>query len=265
MTGAIVEERQLDAEGQTPHLSFSRIQKYLICPEQYRLHYIEGLRARVEKANLVFGAVTHLALAEYFRQESDAVATFNKEWQALRDLELRFSRKESWQSLSEKGERLLEKFCREHAQRIGKVISVETLFEFGLSNVNLPFIGFIDLVAEMNGERTVVEFKTAATDYEEHEIALLDQLTAYKLAEPDAERIALCAFVKTKKPRIEWHVTHRTPERVVEFIEKVEIVSEQIERRDFYKRPGKWCRQCEFLPVCLGDRKKVKETLIQIG
>jgi hypothetical protein len=32
----------------------------------------------------------------------------------------------------------------------------------------------------------------------------------------------------------------------------------------FYKRPGKWCLYCDYLPVCTGDQKKVKETLVQI-
>ena len=34
-----------------------------------------------------------------------------------------------------------------------------------------------------------------------------------------------------------------------EYLEKVELVAEQIEQGNFYKRPGKWCRQCEFLPL----------------
>ena len=29
-------------------------------------------------------------------------------------------------------------------------------------------------------------------------------------------------------------------------------------------RPGKHCGWCDFLPVCLGDRNTVEETLVQI-
>ena len=47
----------------TPHLSHSRISRYLHCPEQYRLYYLEGLRPRVPSASLVFGQVVHQALS----------------------------------------------------------------------------------------------------------------------------------------------------------------------------------------------------------
>jgi len=265
MTGTLVREReeQLDAEA-TPHLSYSRIERYLRCPEQYRLYYVEKLRAKVESASLVFGAMVHLALAQLFRQGDDPVETFKREWKAMREIELRYSRKETWQSLADKGEKLLAKFCREEAPKIGKVISVETVFELGLSNLDLPFIGITDLIAEMEGKRTLVEFKTAAADYEDYEVALLDQLTAYQLAEPDVEQVAVCVFVKSKEPRIEWHITQRTPEQVIEYLNKVGHIAEQIERGNFYKRPGKWCWQCEFLPVCVGDKRKSIESLVQI-
>ena len=40
-----------------PHLSHSRLQKYITCPEQYRLYYLERLRPKQEAAARVFGAV----------------------------------------------------------------------------------------------------------------------------------------------------------------------------------------------------------------
>ncbi len=198
-------------------------------------------------------------------RKADSVSTFKQEWQALREIEFRYSRKDSWQSLSEKGERLLQKSCRDEVQKISKIISVEAVFELGLSNLGFSFIGIIDLVGEVNGKRTVVEFKTAVTDFEDHEVALLDQLTPYQLAEPDVEQVAVSVFVKSKEPRIEWHTTQRKSEQVVEFLEKAEILSRQIEQQNFYKRPSKWCRQCEFLPVCVDDTKKAQQTLIRIA
>jgi hypothetical protein len=109
-----------------------------------------------------------------------------------------------------------------------------------------------------------VEFKTSVTDYEDHEVALMDQLSAYTLAEPDAGQLAVCVLTKTATPQIEWHTTRRAPEQVLEYLEKVEIVAGQIDQRNFYKRPGKWCKKCEYLPVCVGDEKKTRETLVQI-
>lgn len=203
MTETLIRDKQktFDAEAsKAPHLSYSRIQKYLTCPEQYRLYYIEGLRSKVESASLTFGSIVHLALAEYFRRKIDPIITFKQQWEAMRTVELKFPRKESWEGLRGKGEKLLHTFLNEHRQRLGNVISVEKAFELGLSNLDVPFVGTIDLVAEIEGKRTIVEFKTAAADYEDFEVALLDQLTAYYLTEPDVEHAEVCVFVKTQKP-----------------------------------------------------------------
>ena len=82
----------------------------------------------------------HLALAEYFRRKIDPVALFKQEWSALREVELRYSRKDSWQSLNDKGEKLLQKSCREEVQKITRVLSVESVLEIGVSNRTLPFV-----------------------------------------------------------------------------------------------------------------------------
>ena len=50
MTAPIEEpEQRLDQEP-APHLSHSRINRYLTCPEQYRLYYVEKLRPKPKPA-----------------------------------------------------------------------------------------------------------------------------------------------------------------------------------------------------------------------
>ncbi len=248
-----------------PHFSNSQLQKYLNCPQQYRLYYLENFRPRVVSASLVFGSVMHLALAGHFRHGHDPAAIFEREWQALREIELRYSRKETWEFLHSTGIALLEMFRREHAQKITHVVAVEAPFGLTLTNLHLPFVGIIDLVGEMEGKLTLIDWKTAGSDFEEYEIELLDQLTAYQLARPEVEQAAVCVFLKQKKPRIVWHLTRREPPHVMEYLHKAEAVADQIARGVFYKRFGRWCRQCEFLPLCLDDRAKAAETLVKIG
>ncbi|OFZ79382.1 MAG: hypothetical protein A2583_02805 [Bdellovibrionales bacterium RIFOXYD1_FULL_53_11] len=125
-------------------------------------------------------------------------------------------------------------------------------------------IGVIDLVAERSGRKTVVDFKTSGSSYDGFEAELSDQLTAYKLAEPDAEELAFCVLVKTKEPKIEWHTTRRNGDQLSEYLAKVGYVARDIGSSKFYKRPGMWCSWCDFRPVCLGDRKKAAETLIHV-
>lgn len=123
----------------------------------------------------------------------------------------------------------------------------------------------IDLIADRDGKRTVVDFKTSAAAYAAHEVAMSDQLTAYHLAVPEAEAAALMVFVKTKDPKIEWYVSKRSGPDLAEFVGKAGFIAGEIASGHFYKRLGKHCSYCDFLPVCLSDFQRAKETLIQIS
>jgi CRISPR/Cas system-associated exonuclease Cas4 (RecB family) len=248
-----------------PHLSHSRINRYLTCPEQYRLYYLENLRPRLTSANLVFGRAIHAALAQFFAGTADAVTWFMQEWDAVLNLTLNYPHRDSWETLRSKGHILLSRFLREELPRIGQVHASEQPFDLQLPEMDLPFVGVIDLIAEVDHRRTVVDFKTSASSYPSHEVQLSDQLSAYQLAEPEAEQRALWVFVKTRDPRIEWQVTPRRNEQVMEYLAKAQLVAREIAAGHFYKRPGSWCAWCDFLSVCLGDQRKAEETLVQIN
>ncbi len=249
---------------QTPYLSHSRISRYLHCPEQYRLYYIENLRAKQMSASLAFGQAVHEALAELFRNGEDPVKRFQEEWQTARDIELDYGAKDSWEKLKITGEILLAKFVAEELPSLSQVTAIEKVFKLRISNLDLPFVGIIDLVANFSGKRTVIDFKTAGQTFEQHEVILSDQLSAYQLAEPTAQQVALCVLVKSKVPKVEWHLTNRTPAQLTEYLTKVGLIAQEITAGHFYKRPGKWCAWCDFLPVCIGDEKQVKSTLIRV-
>jgi hypothetical protein len=213
---------------------------------------------------MVFGTVIHIAIADLFRTGEDPVEHFRRDWEALKHVQLRYGKRESWEDFNAKGEKLLQKFLDLEAPHIQKTFGVERKFELRVTALDRPFVGSIDLVAEVKDRLTVVDFKTATSDYGEHEAALSDQLTAYSLAEPEAEQVALCVLVKTKEPYIEWHFATRCAAEMAEYVSKVQLVSEDIANGKFYKRPGKQCSYCDFLPVCVGDHKRAQETLVQI-
>jgi hypothetical protein len=77
--------------------------------------------------------------------------------------------------------------------------------------------------------------------------------------------MALCVLVKTKEPKIEWQVSERSSEDLVEYLAKAGHVAREIKARRFFKRPGLWCTWCDFLPVCLKDERKIAETLVKVG
>lgn len=249
----------------TPYLSFSRINRYLTCPESYRLYYIERLRRIVPKATLVFGSLVHLALAHLFNKVAEPVKFFVEVWDGMKDFELAYGKKESWEKLRACGEGLLQKFVTDELPRIRSVKAVEKPFKLEISNLGLPIVGVIDLVAEVDERDTIVDFKTSEKSYGPVEIELSDQLTTYELAEPRVEQLAFWVLMKTTEPKIEWYPTKRGPERITEFLGKAAYAAREIKAGEFYKRPGVHCSWCDFLPVCLGDKQKAEETLVKIA
>lgn len=247
-----------------PYLSFSRIDKYLTCPERYRLYYLEGLRPRASPSALFFGSLIHQSLAELFKTGVDPVSTWKKLWGEVKDQPIRYGDKESWESLLSLGSRLLDLFLAEEVQKIGKVVASEDPFELSVSTLDVPLVGVVDLVTEGEEGTTLIDFKTSSKAYAPHEAQLSDQLTCYQLARPEATRAALAVFVKTKEPRIDWLVSHRRPQDLLEFIEKAAYVAGEITAHRFFKRPGQWCKSCDFLPVCLGDEARAMATLVVI-
>lgn len=246
---------------EAPHLSFSRIQRYLTCPEQYRCHYILRLRPKVLSASLIFGQTIHQALTQFFHNGKAPAEFFVQHWGEVKAVPLRYSARETWDGLLERGKTLLTKFVSEELPKLERVVASEKAFELSVTSLKLPLVGIIDLLAEIGGELTVVDFKTSGASYDDHEAPLSDQLTAYHLAEPEARQNAFCVLVKTKEPRIEWHFSRRTGVQLTEFLAKVEHVAQDIAAQRFYKRPGQWCSWCDFLPLCLGDMQRVEETL----
>ena len=264
MIQGLADERE-GVSHQTPYLSYSRINRYLHCPEQYRLYYVENLRLRFLAASLVFGQIVHRALAGLFQRKEDPIRTFLALWEPVKDAGLGYGQKESWEKFQASGQALLEKFLREELPRIGNVAAAEKSFELRITSLDLPFVGVIDLIADVDGKRTVVDFKTANAAYQEHEAILSDQLTAYQLAEPEVEQTALCVLVKTKEAKIEWRLATRSGDDLTEFLVKVDLIAHDIAAGRFYKRPGKWCAWCDYLLVCAKDTKRVEETLVKIA
>lgn len=239
--------------------------RYLLCPEQYRLYYLEGLRPKHPSAAMVFGQVVHEGLAALLQNQDDPVEVFLDAWKGVKGAELSYAQRDSWESMRETGEKLLKKFLDEELPKIGRIHAVEESFRLDVTSLDVPVVGIIDLVADIEGTRTVVDFKTSGSTYADHEAQMSDQLTAYQLAEPSAEQAALCVLVKTKTPKIEWQVTKRSGAQFTEFLAKAAHIGRAITAERFYKRPGMWCKWCDYLPVCVSDAKAIEESLVQIS
>ncbi len=75
--------------------------------------------------------------------------------------------------------------------------------------------------------------------------------------------MALCVLVKTKEPKIEWRVSQRNPEDLVDYLAKAGHVA-----REIAAGASSSARACsahgDFLPVCLRDEQRIVETLVRV-
>jgi hypothetical protein len=157
-----------------PHLAHSRLQKYPV-PGNTGSTTSKALGPKYEAGERVFGAVMHLALVpNIFRKQRDPFATVRTEGNACREFDLRHSQREGWEKLSNTGEVLLTKFLAREAHKFQQILAVEAAFQIGVSNVATPIVGTLDLLALLQGKRTLVEFKTAVNDWGEHDVLLSD-------------------------------------------------------------------------------------------
>ncbi len=102
-TALLEEEKEGRLFTKGPILSHSQVNKYLLCPEQYRLYYLERLRTRYPDANLVFGQLLHQSLALLFRAGTDPVKSFTDSWAAVKEAKLTYGKKDSWEKLDTVG------------------------------------------------------------------------------------------------------------------------------------------------------------------
>ena len=86
---------------------------------------------------------------------------------------------------------------------------------------------------------------------------LADELVASPRNRPLSAR-------KPREPQIVWQPTSRTGDQLGEYLAKAGYVAREITAGRFYKRPGMWCSWCDYLPVCLGDKRKVEDTLVTV-
>src|SRR5437870_13461268 len=121
MEAAVLAGEERAVLSDKPHLSHSQISRYLHCPEQYRLYYLEKLRLRVPSANLVFGSIVHQALAGLFGQGLDPLELFKAQWGEAQRMDLAYGPRESWERLHEVGQALLTQFLATAVPRITDV------------------------------------------------------------------------------------------------------------------------------------------------
>ena len=142
-----------------PHLSYSQISTYCMCPLKYRFHYIDQIEPPFTAAPLTFGSAIHEAVGAYHQSclEGDPLTAgqmhdvYRQAWKSqYEERQIRFSNGDNEDSLTAKAKLMLEVFHESFDPAV-QIIGIEEPFELDLGKRIPPLVGWIDVVEQASG------------------------------------------------------------------------------------------------------------------
>ena len=247
-----------------PHLSYSQISTYCMCPLKYRFHYIDRIEPPFTAAPLAFGSAIHEGVGAFHQSclEGDPLTpsqmhdVYRQAWKSqYEERQIRFSNGDSEESLTAKAKGMLEVFHGEFDPSV-QIIGIEEPFELDLGKRIPPLVGWIDVVEQApDGTITVADLKTAARKYSEHTVHGNVQLTCYSLGVRALgfngdTRFRLDVLLKTQNPELIRYETTRTKADRERFLKLVKSVWQGIKKEVFFPKEDWQCGQCPFADPC---------------
>ncbi len=253
------------------HVSVSQIKTYLRCPRQYELRYVRGEPREYVPVALVLGTAVHAALASYYtelrvgrKQNVDELLdSFVAAWRLAQpsDAPLVVPDDEPVPVVEQLGVRMLRAF---HAQAVRQTnvapVLVEAPFEVELNDpatgepLDERLVGTIDLVADVDGVRTVFEHKTAARRFGQDQLEFDLQPTAYMLAARRlglaVERFVFQVVTKAKTPAVQIEEVQRCRRDENDLLFTVAGVLRAVDAGVFFPVRGWQCRGCPYPQAC---------------
>jgi len=237
--------------------SYSQLSHYLACPKKYRYRYIDGWQERDTRAATIFGRVFEHALGALFRHE-DPAAAFYDEWNLYRNVELDYSRGDTWERMAEQAVQLLEQFVRDERIVVPEPLrNLQVKYLQRLSESS-EFVAYVDALGALDGRECLLEWKTSGARYPEEPAGLFSldqQLIAYSWITGIAE-VAIVVFVRKKNPEIQYLRTTITEQQRQEYAALVGETIRQIESGLFLPHTGvrfpqNGCVSCACQGLCL--------------
>lgn len=182
------------------NIRYSQLDAFLRCPNGYYRTYILSEKEDQKSSALEFGSAMHAAIRAHFEDE-DPYAVFNLYWDSIRAKDLIYDRW-SWQDLRDlANNKFILNFLKLHAKKFGRARSIELELSAPLGEHTLQ--GTYDLCGEYNGELTMVDWKTSATEYKASKIIKNPQLYIYSYLYRHnfgvlPKKVMYKVFVKTK-------------------------------------------------------------------
>ena len=155
------------------YISHSAIATYSACPLKFFFRYVEGLPEETVSSSLVFGSSIHSAIQFHFEEmlvgnPAPSLATllsvYHDAWSSRQDQEIRFSKGQDLDSLSDLAGRMLSAF---QGSEIGSPTGTNTILgiEEEIRGPLVPgcpdLLARLDLIVDTGDVLKVVDFKSA--------------------------------------------------------------------------------------------------------
>jgi len=252
-----------------PHLSYSAIKSYLMCPMKFWHNYEAQSEPSHRPLALVLGSAIHEGLAAYYAHIQGVGAKISAEelMDVFRDtidremdrpVPIKLPDDGDPGGMIDQGIDLLRMFWEQGD--CPQVLAVEQPFAVPLYDpatgevFEYPLIGAMDLIVQGTERPLVVEHKTSSKKYAGWQLALETQPTVYKYA---TQQIGLGnadvmyqVLVKTKTPSIQHCRIKRSEGHIREMMETFSQVVRAIDNNVFYKNRGWACADCQYAWLC---------------
>jgi len=234
--------------------SYTQISQYLTCPRRYRHRYLDGWKEKDTRAAMLFGRAFEQALGAYFRREDPGAVLFS-EWSAYQNQGLRYSNRDSWDRMLRQGIMLLDRFCQEDRIQIRQPQRNRQIKFTRQIAGNSDFVAYIDAIGNLDGKRSLLEWKTSSSRYPEEPEGLLSldpQLVCYSWITGIAE-VAHVVFVRKHVVEIQYLRTTITDERARNSATWSRTRSEGLNRRSFCRTVASAFRRIPAAAVPMWD------------
>jgi putative RecB family exonuclease len=249
------------------HISYSQINTYTTCPLKYRFNYIDGLEPEFTSSALIFGSAMHAGIQAYLQSTLEGeslrpdlmVDIYRGEWRGSEGQKIRYSARESQDSLLNKAGELFDLFVDQYDTE-AEVIAVEESFTIDLNeliNDGLrdlpPFIGYVDAIIQ-NGSTALIDYKTSSRKPNGDVNSM--QLVAYSLAatsmgyEPNELAYRYEYLVKTAKPELITCLVRIDDDDRRRFLKTTTRVWKAIQSEIFFPNPSYLCSSCGYQRQC---------------
>jgi putative RecB family exonuclease len=249
-----------------PTYSHSRLETYRNCPRQYKIQYVDKIKAETESVEAFMGSMVHDALERLYRDvrmtklpaKDDLIGYFDKIWDENWHEGITIVRKQySPDNYRQVGRKCLaEYYDRHHPFNETRTVALEHLVFFPLDEGEQCWVrGVVDRIAvAADGTYEIHDYKTSGTLRTQGEVDKDPQLALYQIA---LERM----WKDVRRVELVWHYlafgkelrSARSAEELEQLkrdtLKVIDAIDKETEFRPHESGLCDWCAYTEYCPA----------------